>query len=199
MLTTWRPLAAPREEEAEGAAAAGGGRSPAPRGPARCPLPRPHPRRPPRPLPGAMSFFRRKGSAGTAPRAPAGAAPRGRAEGPGAEAGEGAPGRAGLLRVCGAGRRNGAPGAGPGPAGRRLRSSGRCALPERSLGFSDSNSPSWETRLRAGGTARYRSRPCCTRLTSAAVRLPSRSSSAERFVFGEERKLLFMVAVMKAP
>ncbi|KAM6337850.1 A-kinase anchor protein 10, mitochondrial-like isoform 10-T13 [Alca torda] len=66
LLTTWRPVAPPREEEAEGEAAAGGGRSLIHREPGSLPSPPPSPfspppQRPPRPLPGTMSFFRRKG------------------------------------------------------------------------------------------------------------------------------------------
>lgn len=66
LLTTWRPLAPPREEEAEGEEAAGGGRSLIHREPGLLPSPPPSPSSPlpsgrPRPLPGTMSFFRRKG------------------------------------------------------------------------------------------------------------------------------------------
>lgn len=66
LLTTWRPLAPPREEEAEGEEAAGGGRSLIHKEPGLLPSPPPSPSSPlpsgrPRPLPGTMSFFRRKG------------------------------------------------------------------------------------------------------------------------------------------
>lgn len=133
LLTTWRPLAPPREEEAEGEAAAGGGRSLIHREPGSLPSPPPSPssppspppQRPPRPLPGTMSFFRRKGrgAAGGRPGAegrlptssPArllgpGPAPPGTATGPREEA---RPLRSGLPANDGQSRHLPAPAAGP--------------------------------------------------------------------------------------